>query len=235
MKQIFSTAIVLLLAAIGPNIFPAAQAGYSTLHLLAVRLLLPSIVVLAILTFVFGKEQRELSRGILLGGAAGALATLSLEVIRLIGFHFDFMPGNLPRLMGVLLLDRFAQGPSLLSDVAGWGYHFWNGAAFGIIYAIALGTRRKWAGALYGVALGIGFMLSPVVTSLGVGAFGLQFSYGFPITVLLAHLAFGWSLAVLAQRFLGPRGSLVMDEMRKCMLPSRGPDISRFPDNPLLP
>ncbi|MGE5321421.1 MAG: hypothetical protein ACM3SW_01070 [Actinomycetota bacterium] len=219
MKQIFFTAIVLLLAAIGPNIFPAAQAGYSTLHLLAVRLLLPSIVALAVLAFALGKEQRELSRSILLGGAAGALATLSLEVIRLIGFHFDFMPGNLPRLMGVLLLDRFAEGPSLLSDIAGWTYHFWNGAAFGIIYAIVLGTRRRWAGALYGVALGIGFMLSPVVTSLGVGMFGLQFSYGFPITVLLAHLAFGWTLGVLARAFLGAHASLVMDGMRQCILP----------------
>jgi len=32
--------------------------------------------------------------------------------------------------MGVLLLDRFALGPSALSDIAGFSYHFWNGAAF---------------------------------------------------------------------------------------------------------
>jgi hypothetical protein len=223
MKQIFYTAIVLLLAAIGPNIFPAAQAGYSTLHLLALRLLLPSILALAVVTVIVAKRERGLSRLILSGAAAGALATVSLEVVRLLGFHFDFMPGNLPRLMGVLLLDRFAEGPSLLSDVAGWAYHFWNGAAFGIIYTVVFGSKRRWVGALYGVALGVGFMLSPVVTALGVGALGLQFSYGFPITVVLAHLAFGWTLGVLAQALLGARASLLMDEMHRCILPAQRP------------
>lgn len=230
MKRILSVLLILFLAAIGPNIFPAAQAGYSTLHLLAVRLLLPSILALVVLTVILGKRQRELSRLIIFGGAAGALATVSLEVVRLLGFHFDFMPGNLPRLMGVLLLDRFAEGPSILSDVAGWAYHFWNGAAFGMIYTVVFGTKRRWVGALYGIALGVGFMTSPVVTSLGVGAFGLQFSYGFPITVVLAHLAFGWALGVLAQTLLGGRTGLVIAEMRRCILPaqsSRQVTISR--------
>jgi hypothetical protein len=214
MKRIFSVIVVLLLAAVGPNIFPAAEAGYSSMHVLAIRFLLPSVLALAVLALVFRKGQPELSRIILLGAAAGALATVALEIVRLIGFHFDYMPGNLPRLMGVLLLDRFAQGPSLISDFTGWAYHFWNGASFGIIYAILFGTRRRWAGVLYGTALGIGFMVSPVVTSLGVGFFGLQFSYGFPVTVLLAHLAFGWALGLLAQKFLGLHASLALDGLR---------------------
>jgi hypothetical protein len=221
MKRIFSVIVVLLLAAVGPNIFPAAQDGYSSLHVLAVRFLLPSILALAVLAVMFRKGQPELSRAILLGAASGALATIALEIVRLIGFHFDYMPGNLPRLMGVLLLDRFAQGPSLVSDVTGWAYHFWNGASFGIIYAIAFGTRRRWVGVLYGTALGVGFMVSPVVTSLGVGFFGLQFSYGFPVTVLLAHLAFGWSLGLLAQKFLGLRASLALDGLRQALSSSR--------------
>ena len=215
MKRIFSVIVVLLLAAVGPNIFPAAQAGYSSMHILAVRLLLPSVIALAVLALVLRKGQPGLSRTILLGAASGVLATVALEIVRLIGFHFDYMPGNLPRLMGVLLLDRFAQGPSLVSDLTGWAYHFWNGASFGIIYAIIFGTRRRWAGTLYGTALGIGFMVSPVVTSLGVGFFGLQFSYGFPVTVLLAHLAFGWSLGLLAQNFLGLQASLALDGLRR--------------------
>lgn len=220
MKRILSLVLVLFLAAIGPNIFPAAQAGYGTLHVLAIRLLLPSILALAVLVVIFRKGQPELSRTIMLGAVAGALATISLEVVRLLGFHFEFMPGNLPRLMGVLLLDRFAEGPSFLSDLAGWTYHFWNGAAFGILYAIMFGARRRWVGALYGMALGVVFMLSPVVASLGVGFFGLQFSYGFPITVLLAHLAFGWILGLLAQKLLSARASLLIDEIHQCFFPA---------------
>lgn len=207
MKKYFWIAVVLFLAAVGPNIFPASQAGYSTLPVLAVRLLLPAVIGLTLLSVALWRSQKVIARAVIWGALAGALATIPLEVVRLIGFHFEFMPGNLPRLMGVLLLDRFAQGPSTASDIAGWAYHFWNGASFGVIYAVLLGTRRRWLGALYGLLIGVGFMLSPVVTSLGVGYFGLQFSYGFPVTVGVAHLAFGVSLGVLARCFLEGQAS----------------------------
>ena len=207
MKKYFWIAVILGLAAVGPNIFPAAQAGYGTLHVLAIRLLLPSILVLALISPGIWRGQRAISRAVLGGAVAGVLATIPLEIVRLVGFHFDYMPGNLPRLMGVLLLDRFAEGPSTASDIAGWAYHFWNGASFGIIYAVLFGTRRRWLGALYGLLIGIGFMVSPVVKSLGVGFFGLQFSYGFPITVILAHLEFGTALGFLARCFLAGQPS----------------------------
>lgn len=207
MKRVTWVAAALVLAAVGPNIFPAAEAGHSTLQLLALHLLLPSIGLLATVGLIARRTCPELSRAIWWGAISGALATIPLEIVRLIGFHFDYMPGNLPRLMGVLLLNRFAQGPSTGSDLAGWAYHFWNGASFGIIYTTLFGTRRRWLGALYGLVVGAGFMLSPVVKALGVGYFGLQFSYGFPVTVSLAHLAFGVTLAILTSLLLTNQGS----------------------------
>ncbi len=219
MRKLVTIVIVLLLAAIGPNIFPAAEAGYSSMIKMAQFLLLPGVFILVALLVILRKSMPELTRTVVAGALSGALATTALEVVRLIGFHFNYMPGNLPRLMGVLLLDRFAEGPSLASDIAGWGYHFWNGASFGIIYVLLLGTRRRWAGALYGIALGIGFMVSPVVTALGVGYFGLQFSPGFPLTVTLAHVAFGYVLAVLAARMLGKQSGMLLPallELRNC-------------------
>ncbi len=203
MKRLTAIAFFLALAAVGPNIFPAAQAGYGNLNAFAIRLLLPSVVLFGMGVLVGRRWFPETSRTVVLAALAGAVATVPLEIVRLTGFHFDFMPGNLPRLMGVLLLDRFAQGPSIPSDIAGWAYHFWNGASFGVIYALVFGTRRKWVGVVYGMAIGVGFILSPVVTSLGVGFFGLEFSYGFPVTVVAAHLAFGWALAALARRWIG--------------------------------
>jgi hypothetical protein len=116
--------------------------------------------------------------------------------------------------MGVLLLDRFALGPSFASDLAGWAYHFWNGASFGIIYVLIFGTSRRWLGLLYGVVAGLGFLVSPVVLSLGAGYFGLQFSIGLPITVLTAHAAFGLLLGALAHRFLSAQPSVMMTEFR---------------------
>ena len=219
MKRVMIIAIFLLLAAVGPNIFPAAEAGYGTLSSFAVHLLLPAIAVLIVLALAVRRRQPDLWRAVVRGAAAGAVATVALEVVRLIGYRMGYMPGNLPRLMGVLLLNRFALGPNLASDLAGWAYHFWNGASFGIIYALVVGSRRAWAGPVYGLAVGVGFMLSPVVTALGVGFFGLQFSIGFPVTVLLAHAAFGLALGWLAQRWTHVPDSPAFTTLRACMLP----------------
>lgn len=81
------------------------------------------------------------------------------------------MPGNLPELMGVPLLDRFAPGPSTAFTAAGFAYHFW---------AVP-----------YGLAIGTGFLASPVVASLGVGPFGKDFGWHFAATVLTAHALYG--------------------------------------------
>lgn len=217
MKPI-KTALLLLVtlasASVGPLIFPAAQAGYGSMSRSALLFLLPAVAVLLVVALVSSKPIPTLTRSIIHGGLAGILATIGLEVVRIAGFKLGYMPGNLPRLMGVLLLDRFALGPSIGSDVAGWAYHFWNGASFGIIYVLLFGTSRRWVGVLYGIFLGLGFLASPVVVSLGVGYFGLQFSLGFPITVLVAHVVFGWMLGAVAKRILGGEPSVLITEIR---------------------
>jgi hypothetical protein len=199
--------LTLLAAAIGPNIFPAAEAGYGELNVFAIHFLLPAIALIIVIGFLSRKWEPSIARYIIWGALAGALATIPLEAIRISGYKLGFMPGNLPRLMGVLLLNRFALGPSAASDIAGWAYHFWNGASFGIIYVLVFGAARRWAGVLYGIAVGVGFMLSPVVVALGVGYFGLQFSDWFSVTVLTAHIAFGFALGLLAKRFLNSEHS----------------------------
>jgi len=206
--------LALLAAAVGPNIFPAAEAGHGELNILAVRLLLPAITVLAVIAVLSRKWEPAIARSIVWGAVAGALATIPLEAIRIPGYLLGFMPGNLPRLMGVLLLNRFALGPSTASDIAGWAYHFWNGASFGIIYVLVFGAARRWAGVLYGIVVGVGFMLSPVVVALGVGYFGLQFSDWFSVTVLTAHIAFGLALGLLAKRFLHSQRSPLWTALR---------------------
>lgn len=213
LKSGFLPLITLAAASVGPLIFPAAQAGHGTMAQSAKYFLLPAIAVLIMIGLLSWKLQPAVGRSIVWGGLAGIIATVGLEVIRIAGFKMGYMPGNLPRLMGVLLLDRFALGPSLASDVAGWAYHFWNGASFGIIYVLILGASRRWVGLLYGIILGFGFLVSPVVVSLGVGYFGLQFSMGFPITVLAGHAVFGLMLGALARGFLSAAPSLLITEI----------------------
>lgn len=196
------------------------MAGYGSLASMAVWLLLPSAAALAVTAALGYTTGTGWARLVVFGGLAGLIATGPLEVIRLAGFQLEYMPGNLPRLMGVLLLDRFALGPSFASDIAGWSYHFWNGVCFGVLYVVTFGTARRWLAVLYGVALGVGFMVSPVVTSLGIGRFGLEYSVGFPITVTLAHVAFGATLGLLSTRLAGRRDSPWLQILRSLLAAS---------------
>jgi hypothetical protein len=119
----FIRLVLLALASAAPNAFPLSQMGYGTLHHLALVLILPSAAALLVAWLLLEWRGPRSIAALLLGGAiAGAVATLALEAVRYPGFRLGFMPGNLPRLMGVLLLDRFALGPSTLSDAAGFAY-----------------------------------------------------------------------------------------------------------------
>jgi hypothetical protein len=208
-EELILSGCALLLAGISPNIFPAAQAGLAPMSSLGMWLLIPSVLLLGIVAGVTAwRGHRRLYNRILAGAAAGFVATFGLEAVRATSFHvFEGMPGDLPRLLGVLLMDRFMLGPSLLSDVVGWTYHFWNGAAFGIIFAVLFGRGSILGALVYGQLIGIGFLLSPAVKSLGVGGMGLEMP-SMPVTVLLAHLAYGVLLGVLCRRWVRERGWL---------------------------
>jgi hypothetical protein len=191
-------ALLIAIAVVSPTVFPASQAGYSTLHALAFWAIIPAATLLAA-AWVFLRRSRfsEIAAPIRDGATAGALATIALEAVRYSGFRMGFMPGNLPELMGVLLFDRFALGPTPASTLVGFVYHFWNGACFGIIFALGRFRPRSWWAIPYGLLIGIGFLLSPVVQGLSVGLFGINFGWHFAATVLLAHLAFGSAMAWL--------------------------------------
>ncbi len=206
MKEIIRTdlplrGLLIGLAATAPVTFPAAQAGYGTLHDLAYLAIIPAAILLALAWALLRKSYAAgLAALIRTGAVAGALATVALEAVRYSGFRMGFMPGNLPELMGVLLFDRFALGPTAASTLGGFAYHFWNGACFGIIFALGRFNLPVWWAVPYGAALGVGFLLSPVVQGLGVGIFGLNFGWHFAATVVTAHLAFGAAMAWVLRR-----------------------------------
>lgn len=190
------------LAGVSPNIFPAAQAGYAKMDTLATHVLIPSVaLLLAILVVSFLRGHHRLARRLLVGAGAGGLATIGLEIVRMTSFHLGGMPGDLPRLMGVLLTDRFMLGPSPLSDTLGWLYHFWNGASFGILFAVLLGRRSLGWAIGFAQLIGIGFLLSPAVKALGIGFMGLDMPT-MPLTVAIAHLVYGILLGSLTRRWL---------------------------------
>jgi hypothetical protein len=194
--------LALLAAGIAPNIFPVAQAGFAKMSDLTRWLLLPSIALLiAVIVMTFGLGHHVLGGRMTAGIAAGTIATLGLEVVRTTSFHLGGMPGDLPRLLGVLMTDRFMLGPSTLSDVLGYSYHFWNGACFGLIFAVILGRRSlRWT-SIYGILIGVGFLASPAVQAMGVGFLALQ-KPTMIVTVVIAHVAYGVILGLLLRLWL---------------------------------
>lgn len=203
-------------AAVSPNIFPAAQAGLARMSVLAAWLLVPSTALLAAVAGIAVRRgHRDLVRRMAAGAACGAVATVGLEAVRLTSFHLGGMPGDLPRLLGVLLTDRFMLGPSALSDALGYTYHFWNGACFGIIFAVLFGRASwRWT-SVYGLAIGLGFLAGPAARAMGVGFLALQMPT-MTGTVVAAHLAFGVFLGLCLGHWIPERGGLLAGERDCC-------------------
>jgi len=92
MKEIIRTdlplrALIIGLAAIAPVAFPAAQAGYTTLHDLAYLAIIPAAVLLVLAWAVLRKSYAAgLATSIRDGAVAGALRRLCLKPCATPGF-----------------------------------------------------------------------------------------------------------------------------------------------------
>ncbi|HKI87305.1 MAG TPA: DUF6789 family protein [Thermoanaerobaculia bacterium] len=207
-EELLLSLFALALAGVSFNLFPAAQAGIAKMSYLGSHILVPSVVLLiVVLILAIARHHRRLSNRILAGAAAGLIATFGLEVIRATSFHLGGMPGDMPQLLGVLLTDRFMLGPSALSTTLGYLYHFWNGISFGIVFAVLFGRKPILWALVYAQLIGIGFLLSPAVKAMGIGFMGSQMP-AMPLTVVLAHLAYGVILGLLAKRWTKTSGWL---------------------------
>lgn len=207
-EETILSGIVLMMVGISPNIFPAAQAGYAKMSWLAIWLLIPSLVVLvAVFVVASLRHQTRLINRMLAGAAAGFIATFALDLVRLTGFHLGWMPGDLGMLLGVLITDRFMSGPSTLSNILGYTYHYWNGAAFGIIFAVLFGRKPMVWGIGYGLLIATVFLMTPAVQATGAGFMGMQMPM-MPVTISLAHLVFGSVLGYLCHKWVQEDGWL---------------------------
>ena len=62
-------------------------------------------------------------------------------------------------------------------------------------------ARAAGLSVAYGVFIAMGFLVSPAVTALGIGFMGTHMP-GMPVTVVLAHLAYGAVLGLLTRRWI---------------------------------
>lgn len=184
--------------------------------------LIPSVITIFAVAILSHKKFPYISKRIFVGIASGAVATLTLEIIRIPGYLFTkwipmddmvMLPGMLltekaSSIMGVqkIIMESGMQMnlfvPPIDAIVAGVLWHFWNGATFGIVYSLLIGKGRLWYGLIWGFIIEIGMMLAPWLIMMK-GPFGIQYMDGYNIFVisLVAHLAFGAVLGILVQRW----------------------------------
>lgn len=214
--ELVLTGLALVPAAVGPNILVVALTpGMPEMPFLAHWVLLPSIILLAAVgALAANLGFRRLTNRIWTGIWVGFGATAALDVLRLISFRAGLLPGNMPRMFGVLILDTMAQGPSPLSDIVGSLYHYWVSACFGLTYTLVVGRTRWWGGLIWGLIIEVGMMTTPpMVVAMGTGYFGLALGKGLLNGVFLGslfpHISYGIALGLLLERYTRHKGSIV--------------------------
>lgn len=214
--ELVLTLLAGITAAVGPNILVVALTpGMPGMPVLVRFALLPSLGLL-FFTWVAARKAgyTRLVNRIETGVWVGFVATAALDLFRLMSFSFGLIPGNLPRMFGVLILDQMAAGPSVTSDLIGSFYHFWVSACFGLAYALLVGRTRWWGGLIWGLIIEVGMMTTPpMVVAMGTGYFGLAAGKGILNGVFLGslvpHITYGIALGLLLERYLVHRGTLV--------------------------
>lgn len=210
--EIALTVLALIPAAVGINVLVVALTpGMPSMKALTITVLLPSIALLIVVwiaAYRLGLER--LTNRIWTGLWVGAAATAALDTIRLTGFSLGWLPGNNPRMFGVLILDTMALGPTEFSDFIGSLYHYWAGATLGLTYTLLVGRTRWWGGLIWGgffVELGM-MTTAPMVIAMDVGYFGLKYGRGWEVlaTSVPAHIAFGTVLGLLLERYTKHKG-----------------------------
>ena len=212
--ETLATSLALAVASVSPLAFDVSATGSVTLHELGQIAILPAVAIwLLLVASASAMKWRRLAGAGLLAIGAGILGTAAMEVVRITGFRvFDAMPGSMPMLIGVLLTDRFMEGPDLWSNLLGWGDHFWNGIGVAFIYVVLFGRMRWWVGVIYAFLIATVFMMGPVMNIIGAGHFGQEFApVKFPLTVYGAHIAYGAVIGWLVQRSALAQGHLLCD------------------------
>lgn len=215
--EVFLTGLALIPAAVGPNVLVVALTpGMPEMPVLVVWALLPSIVLLALVWALAARlGLARLSNRIWTGLWVGLGCTAALDAFRLISFSLGLLPGNMPRMFGVLILNTMALGPTPLSDFVGSLYHYWVSVCFGLTYTLVCGRTRWWGGLIWGLIIEVGMMTTPpMVVAMDTGYFGLKLGKGLLNGVFLGslvpHISFGIALGLLLERYTRHKGSILM-------------------------
>jgi len=192
--------------------------------------IIPSVIVIFAIGILARSKFPRLVNRLFVGMAAGAVASFALEAVRIPGYMFaKWLPmDSMISLPGLLLTEKITSLSEIKQVImqsgvamnlyhapldafmAGALWHFWNGATFGIVYALVIGKGKWWYGMIWAFIIEIGMMLAPYLIIMK-GPFGIEHMDGYNLFVitLLAHLAFGAVLGILVQRWKKGSESIV--------------------------
>jgi len=206
---------------------PLGIISYSAFRDIAI---LPSVVIIFAIGILARSKYPRLTSRVFKGMAAGAIASIGLETIRIPAYMFaKWMPmDSMISLPGLLLTEKItalSQVKQVIMQsgipmnlyhapldafLAGGLWHFWNGATFGIIYALLIGKGKWWYGMIWAVVIELTMMMAPYLIMMK-GPFGIEYMDGYNIFVitLIAHLVFGAILGIIVQRWKKDSTSII--------------------------
>jgi len=221
------TILAIIAAGASVNFFIFGAAGIVPFSTYRDFILLPSIAIIVLIGIYSAIKRKRLANRLISGLWIGAVATLALEAIRIPGYamlHWlpgddmimmpgMFLTGMAPTLMDLMNMMMSGSPIQPTSDVmiSGALYHFWNGATMGAIYTLIMGKGRWYYGLIWGFIINIGMMLAPWLVMM-MGPFGIEYLDGYNIfsIALVAHLAYGFVIGILAHRFVKEKESLLI-------------------------
>ena len=127
---------------------------------------------------------------------AGLAATLVYDGVRLllnISGIFDYDGFRAIYLFGSWMTR--SDPSTVRAAIGGWIYHFWNGASFGIFYALAVGSTH-WS---WGVAYGL--LMEAIMLGLFPQFLNITNPWDFVAISMIGHLFYGLVLGVAVQRY----------------------------------
>jgi hypothetical protein len=165
---------------------------------------IPAMIALVWITIYSKKNFPDLYRRIVIGLAAGAIATIGLDWIREMGVIASWLPADTPTMFG-----KMVTGSNNFNEFfwIGQVVHFMNGADFGIVFTIVFGNFKSYKTTVYWaifwmLIMEFFMMVGPPMGPM-VGLFGVKWMWPqLFILTFVAHIVHGTILGILVHHWL---------------------------------
>lgn len=180
-----------------------ATGALANRQLVKLSLPLALLAYMAIGIHASRSRLQPLTNKLCVGFGAGLAGTLALSIVWGLGGITGFVSLLMPSFLGKLVMGYEA---AYKATIVGYLYHYANGAAFGVVYALLFGKARWIVGLGYGALIWVLMTVTPpMLLVMGMGVVGGLKAISvsdFAVISLFAHLVYGAVLGLLVERFV---------------------------------